>query len=40
MDMRDMVPLADVPISMLADKREAMTKDHFDAAVVDGKLRF
>lgn len=39
-DMLSMVPLADVPIPMVTDKGEAVAKNPFDVAVVDGKLRF
>lgn len=39
-DMLTMVPLADVPIPMVTDGGEAVAKNPFDVAVVDGKLRF
>ncbi|SPO06498.1 uncharacterized protein DNG_09188 [Cephalotrichum gorgonifer] len=39
-DMLSMVPLADVPIPMISDRGQAMAKNPFDVAIVDGKLRF
>lgn len=38
-DMRSMVPLYEVPLTMLSDHGVLVTKNPMDVAVVDGKLR-
>lgn len=39
-DMLTMAPLADVPVPMVTERGEAVAKNPFDVAVVDGRLRF
>lgn len=39
-DMQTMVPLYEVPLTMVSDGGNLVTKNPMDAAIVDGKLRF
>ncbi|KAK4147182.1 uncharacterized protein C8A04DRAFT_24980 [Dichotomopilus funicola] len=39
-DMQTMVPLYELPLSMVSDGGNLVTKNPMDAAIVDGKLRF
>jgi hypothetical protein len=38
-DMESMVPLADVPLTMVSDRGVLVTKNPMDVAIVDGKMR-
>jgi hypothetical protein len=38
-DMETMVPLYEVPLTMVSDRGHLMTKNPMDVAIVDGKLR-
>ncbi|KAK3327596.1 hypothetical protein B0T19DRAFT_167514 [Cercophora scortea] len=39
-DMETMIPLYEVPLTMVSDAGNLMTKNPMDVAVVDGKMRF